>query len=306
MTEEAITNTVANETQTTQVAEENTVANQEPQGNVQQEEQQPPVENSNQEGNEEGNVQQEDGGNQEEPPKQQSVEELQAKLKEYELREEEDKMLREQLGIGDVDQQTFNYMNIDQQIVNEGKQVYLRLCNEYGIDANPSKIDASVEALKQSDPAKAYEFQRKFEQLGNEVEYKRQMVQQQNNVYEINKFEQDYSQLLNASPALTNVLSQYIQTYGNAGGNMYSQLKSVMDIILPTYQEAFNAGKQYALQDKARKDTSGVQGGIATANTQTYSPNMVFTREQIAKMSPDEFAKYEKDIQRQMIEGKIQ
>ena len=306
MTEEAITNTVANETQTTQVAEENTVANQEPQGNVQQEEQQPPVENSNQEGNEEGNVQQENGGNQEEPPKQQSVEELQAKLKEYELREEEDKMLREQLGIGDVDQQTFNYMNIDQQIVNEGKQVYLRLCNEYGIDANPSKIDASVEALKQSDPAKAYEFQRKFEQLGNEVEYKRQMVQQQNNVYEVNKFEQDYNQLLNASPALTNIMSQYIQTYGNAGGNMYGQLKSVMNIILPAYQEAFNAGKQYALQDKARKDTSSVQGGIINAGSQTYTPDTIFTREQIAKMSPDEFAKNEKFIQQQMMEGKIQ
>ena len=300
MTEEAITNAVANETQTTTVAEENTVANQEPQDNVQQEEQ-PPVENSNEESNGE-----QEGGNQEEPPKQQSVEELQAKLKEYEVREEEDRMLREQLGIGDVDQRTYNYMNIDQQIVNEGKQVYLRLCNEYGIDANPAKIDVSVEALKQSDPAKAYEFQRKFEQLGNEVEYKRQVVQQQNNVYEVNKFEQDYNQLLNASPALTNIMSQYIQTYGNAGGNMYGQLKSVMDIILPAYQEAFNAGKQYALQDKARKDTSSVQGGIATANTQTYSPGMVFTREQIAKMSPDEFAKYEKDIQRQMIEGKIQ
>ena len=301
MTEEAITNMVANETQTTQVTEENTVANQEPQDDVQQTEQQPPVENSNEESNDG-----QDGGNQEEPPKQQSVEELQAKLKEYEVREEEDRMLREQLGIGDVDQRTYNYMNIDQQIVNEGKQVYLRLCNEYGIDANPAKIDASVEALKQTDPAKAYEFQRKFEQLGNEVEYKRQVVQQQNNVYEVNKFEQDYNQLLNASPALTNIMSQYIQTYGNAGGNMYGQLKSVMDIILPAYQEAFNAGKQYALQDKARKDTSSVQGGIATANTQTYSPGMVFTREQIAKMSPDEFAKYEKDIQRQMIEGKIQ
>lgn len=307
MHKEAITNTVANETPQVNIpAEENTVVNQEPQSNVQQDEQQPTVENSNQESNVEGNVQKEDGGNQAEPPKQQSVEELHAKLKEYELREEEDKMLIEQLGIGNVDQQTFNYMNIDQQIVNEGKQVYLRLCNEYGIDANPSKIDASVESLKQSDPAKAYEFQRKFEQLGDEVEYKRQMVQQQNNIYEVNKFEQDYNQLLNASPALTNIMSQYIQTYGNAGGNMYGQLKSVMDIILPAYQEAFNAGKQYALQDKARKDTSSVQGGIATTNTQTYSPNMVFTREQIAKMSTDEFAKYEKDIQRQMIEGKIQ
>ena len=46
-------------------------------------------------------------------------------------------------------------MNIDQQIVNEGKQVYLRLCNEYGIDANPEKLDASVKELMAKDPAKA-------------------------------------------------------------------------------------------------------------------------------------------------------
>ena len=85
-----------------------------------------------------------------------TAEELKAKLREYEVREEEDRALREKLGLKDVDQATYNYMNLDQQIVNEGKQVYLRLCNEYGIDANPDKIDASVEALKQSDPAKAY------------------------------------------------------------------------------------------------------------------------------------------------------
>ena len=87
---------------------------------------------------------------------------------------------------------------------------------------------------------------------------------------------------------------------------MYGQLKNVMDIILPAYQEAFNAGKQYALQDRAKKDTSGVQGGIATASTQTYTPSTIFTRDQIAKMSSDEFAKYEKQIQQQMLEGKIQ
>ena len=197
-------------------------------------------------------------------------------------------------------------MNIDQQIVNEGKQVYLRLCNEYGIDANPDKIDASVEELKKTDPAKAYDFQRRFEQLGQEVEYKRHAVQQQNAVYEINKFEQDYSQLLNAAPALNNIMAQYVQAYGANTPNMYGQLKNIMDIVLPAYQEAFNAGKQYALQDKAKKDTSGVQGGIATANTQTYNPGTVFTRDQIARMSSDEFAKYEKQIQQQMLEGKIQ
>ena len=293
-------------TDTTQVAtvtnEANTVEDQTTQVTAPEGNEQPPVENSNE------GEQVEDGEGQkvDDQPAQPTIEELQSKLKEYEVREEEDRLLREQLGLKDLDSQTYNYMNIDQQIVNEGKQVYLRLCNEYGVDANPDKIDASVEQLKQSDPAKAYEFQRRFEQLGQEVEYKRHAVQQQNAVYEISKFEQDYSQLLNAAPALNNIMAQYVQAYGANTPNMYGQLKNIMDIVLPAYQEAFNAGKQYALQDKAKKDTSGVQGGIATANTQTYTPDTVFTRSQIARMSSDEFAKYEKQIQQQMLEGKIQ
>lgn len=262
------------------------------------------VENSNDVTTEESqNVN--DGEQEGEQQNQPTVEELQAKLKEYEVKEEESRMIREQLGISDVDEQTFNYMNIDQQIVNQGKQVYLRLCNKYGIDANPEKIDASVEELKKTDPAKAYEFQREFEKLGQEVEYKRGMVQQQNSIYEVNKFSNDYGQILNSSPALTNIMAEYVQTYGYDGGDIYNQLQNVLGIIMPAYQEAFNAGRQYALQDKAKKDTSGVQGGVATSNTQTYSPGNVFTREQIAKMSTEEFAKYEKQIQQQMIEGKI-
>ena len=299
MTED-VTNVATSETQTTTVvAEENTAVDQEPQVTAPETEQ-PPVENSNDDAVSESG---------EQPPageQQPTIEELQSKLKQYEIREEEDRLLREQLGLNDVDSQTYNYMNIDQQIVNEGKQVYLRLCNEFGVDANPEKIDASVEELKKTDPAKAYEFQRRFEQLGQEVEYKRHAVQQQNAVYEINKFEQDYSQLLQAAPALNNIMAQYIQAYGANTTNMYGQLKNVIDIILPAYQEAFNAGKQYALQDRAKKDTSGVQGGVAVANTQTYTPSTIFTREQIAKMSSEEFAKYEKQIQQQMLEGKIQ
>lgn len=300
---EEITNTVANETQQANVAnEENTVANQEPQDQVQNEEQKP-VENSNQE--EQGNQDEKPSEEPTEAPKP-TVEELQAKLNEYQVREEEDRMIREKLGIQDVDPRTYEFMNIDQQIVNEGKQVYLRLCNDYGIDANPDKIDASIEALKQTDPAKAYEFQRKFEQLGNEVVGRRNAVKQQNAYYEVAKFEQEYQPILEASPALYNIMSQYVQSYSGQSPDMYNQLKGVMDIIMPAYQEAFNAGRQYALEDRAKKDTSQVQGGVATATTQTYTPGMVFTRDQIARMSTEEFAKYEKEISQQMREGKIQ
>ena len=254
---------------------------------------------------EEGNIKnEEDNTSSAENDKKPTVEELQKRIEQYELKEQEDRMLKEQLGLGDVDSQTYNYMNIDQQIVNEGKQVYLRLCNEYGVDANPANIDKSVEELKQTDPAKAYEFQRKFENLSNEVAGRRQVVQQQNAVYEVSKFANDYSQLLQAAPALENIVEQYVENYGGTG-DMYNQLKGVMEVILPAYQEAFNAGRQYAMQDKAVRDTSGVNGGVATANTQTYSSGTTFTREQIARMSYDEFAKNEKEIQRQMIEGKI-
>lgn len=296
---EEITNTVASETPSAPAQEENVVVNQEPQSQEQQENVQAPVENSNE-------VIENKTQEQAQTVQQPTIEELQSKIKEYELRDEEDRALREKLGIQDVDQQTYNYMTMDQQIVNQGKQMYLKLCNDYGIDANPEKIDASIEALKQTDPAKAYDFQRKFEMLGSEVSNRRYAVQQQNTYYEINKFNNDYNQLLQASPALNNIMTQYVQTYGGNTSGMYNQLKSVMDIILPAYQEAFNAGKKYALEDKAKKDTSAVSGGVVTANTQTYVPSGApFTREQISRMSTDEFSKYESVIRQQMAEGKI-
>lgn len=295
---EEITNQTASETQVaTATTEENTTASQiqdAPQENTEATE----VENSN---DEQASETQTTESTQQQPTVEQKLE----KLKEYEVREEEDRKLRETLGIQDVDQETFNLMNMDQQIVNIGKQQYLRLCNEYGIDADPTRIDASVKALKETDPAKGYEFERRFEQLGNEVTGKRQAVQQQNAYYEVSKFQNDYSQILNASPALNNVMAQYVQSTG-AVPNLYGQLHSVMDLVLPVYQEAFNAGKQFALQDKAKNDTSGVQGGIATQNTQTYTPSQFFTRDQIKHMSTEEFAKNETAIMQQMREGKIQ
>ena len=294
--------TVITNEQVTETPAQNTVM-EEPQEQVQgqpQVEGQPaeqPVENNNeQQPTQDGQVA--------EP----TAEELKAKLREYEVREEEDRVLREKLGLKDIDQATYNYMNLDQQIVNEGKQVYLRLCNEYGIDANPDKIDASVEALKQSDPAKAYEFQRKFESLGNEVTNRRQAVQQQNTYYEVQKFERDYNDIIQASPALNNVLTQYVQTYNPMqGGDVYGQLKGVVDILMPCYQEAFEAGKRFALGDKAKRDTTPVQGGVAAGGgTNTYVAGTTFTREQIRNMSPAEFAKNEVAIKQAMIEGKIQ
>ena len=296
MAEEITTTETSTSQQTEQVNDVNTVDTTQTQVANEETTNSNPDENSNQEQTTENN---------EQTTQQPTVEELQAKLKEYEVREEEDKLLRERLGLQDIDQQTYNYMNLDQQIVNKGKQDYLRLCNEYGIDANPDKIDASVNELKQKDPYKGFEFERKFEQLGKSIEQSRQAVQQQNAYYEVNKFANDYGKILQASPALNNVMTQYVQSYGSNSPDMYNELKSVIDIIIPVCQEWYNAGKQNALQEKAKSDTSGVQGGVATANTTTYSAGQEFTREQIGRMSPEEFAKNEKVIRQAMIEGKI-
>lgn len=299
MAEDVTTMEPSSETQTTQVAEENTVT--EPQTQTEGQENQTEVtgENSN------GEQVQGQEENTESTP-QPTVEQLQAKIKEYEVRDEEETKLKEALGISEIDNQTFSLMNMDQQIVNVGKQEYLRLCNAYGIDANPANIDASVAELKAKDPAKGYEFERRFEQLGNEVVNKRQAVQQQNTYYEVSKFQNDYGKVLEVSPAINNVMTQYVQAYGPSGGNMYEQLSNVMALALPIYQEAFNAGKAIALQDKTKADTSGVQGGVATQNTTSYNSGHTFTRDQIRRMSPEEFNKYEKVIEQQMREGKIQ
>lgn len=305
---EEITNVGTDTTQVADTANEgNTVEDQQTQAD-EQEQSSNPVENSN-EGNEDLQNQESEITNQQqqqEEEKKPTVEELQEKLNEYQVREEEDRMIREQLGLQDIDQRTYDFMNIDQQIINEGKQVYLKLCNEYGIDANPNNIDKSVEELAKTDPAKAYEFQRKFDGLSAEVTQRRQALQHQNAVYEVNKFEADYNQILSASPAISNIMQQYVQNYGANTPNMYGQLKNVIDIIMPAYQEAFNAGRKYALEDKAKKDTSAVSGGVATANTNTYQGTQSFTRDQIKHMSPEDFAKYENVIKQQMLEGKIQ
>lgn len=240
-------------------------------------------------------------------PKEPTQEELKNRLKEYELREEEDRALRDKLGLPDnIDNRTYDYMNIDQQIVNSGKQEYLKLCNIYGVDADPAKLDASIEELKKTDPAKGYEFIERFKDLNNAIGSRRQAVQQEVSNYEINRFAQDYNQLLSVSPALNNIVSQYVSQYGGYGGSMYEQLNNVINTVMPAYNEAFEAGKRYALEGKAKVDTTPVQGGAAVANTNTYAPGTVFTRDQIRHMSPDEFAKNEKAIKQAMIDGKIQ
>ena len=111
--------------------------------------------------------------------------------------------------------------------------------------------------------------------------------------------------MLNASPALNNIIGTYVNSFGNQR-NMYEQLHNVMNVVLPAYQEAFEAGKRFAMQDKAKNDKSQIVGGISTQSTPTYTKDTVFTRDQLRRMSSEEFSKNEKAIRQAMIEGRIQ
>ena len=79
-----------------------------------------------------------------------------------------------------------------------------------------------------------------------------------------------------------------------------------MNVVLPAYQEAFEAGKRFAIQDKAKSDKSQISGGVATQSTPTYTKDTIFSRDQIRHMSSEEFAKNEKAIKQAMMEGRIQ
>ena len=265
-------------------------------------------------GEQEQSIEQQEGGEasadaqeQTDTNKAPTVEELQAKLDEYKVRDEEDKLLKEKLGIQeDVDSQTLSYINLEQQVINQANTQYLGLCNEYGVDADPNKFEISLKSLEESDPRKYYEFVSKYNTLNNVVSTKRQEITKQAEYNDVGKFAKQYEPLLESSPALTTVFTKYISNM-QGQGNMYSNLNEVMSLLLPVYEEAFNIGKTQALKGKAKQDTSVVSGGIATTvNPSHQDGEHIFTRDEIKRLSYDDYSKNEKTIMRQMREGKIQ
>jgi len=227
------------------------------------------------------------------------------KLKEYELIEAERQALQERLGLQDVNPQDFNYQTLDQQVINSGQQELLRLCNEYGVSANPNEFEASINKLKETNPQKGYELERKVEVLMGNLNNKRQQIANQVSQSQIQRFAQENNQLLNASPVLNRILTEYAQA--NAGDpNIYQNLNTINEYLCDVYREALEYGQRMASLKEAKADTSKVQGGIVTAPQSGYSGEPhIFTRAELKTMSPDEFAKNEKVIEEQMKKGLI-
>lgn len=227
------------------------------------------------------------------------------KLKEYELIEAERQALQNRLGLQDVDPQNFNYQTLDQQVINSGQQELLRLCNEYGVSADPSKFEESVNKLKETNPQKGFELERKVEVLMSNVGNRRQQIAQQASHSQVQRFAQENQQLLNASPVLNKILTEYAQV--NAGNpNIYNNLNTINSYLLDVYREGLEYGQRIASLEKAKADTSKVQGGIVNApQSMGGGEPHIFTRAELSRMSTEEFAKNEKVITEQMQKGLI-
>lgn len=242
------------------------------------------------------------------PPVVDDVEQLKRQLQEYQLRDEELKNLSNRLGtdrVGDVQilqaQQQLDIVN------NQAQQAYLQLCNEYGVDYRPDKIDASSLELKEKDPQKYYELLNRIQQLDNVVNAKRNEVN--NYIYnkELNNAVMQYKDVFDASPAMASAVDAYIKSNYNL--RPQDALNAFMQIAAPVYKEAFEYGKLFAQQEaiKNSNNPQTVLNNTVVGNNNSYATTnpRPFTLKEIEAMSQDEFERNEKEIDRQYRAGLI-
>lgn len=234
-----------------------------------------------------------------------SQEEMSKRLKEYELKEQEQEALKRRLGLDDsYDNDEANLINMEQAVINRGKRMYIDLCTKYGVDANPDTIEQTVQNLKATDPAKGFQLERDIENLSYAVNAQKNQIVNYQYQNSLNKFYNENIELLQASPELSNVLGIVAQqNYGNP--NVYEELNGTLNYLSRIYGEAFAYGQKFSSMEKARKDTSGVEGSITNDVNQITRSDKTYTREQIANMSQDEFEKDYDNIMRLYYTGKI-
>ena len=251
-----------------------------------------------------------DGGTTPPPPPaptQEEYDKLASRLKEYELTDNEIANLKNRLGVENVDYNTAQVTQALDIIQNQAQQEYIRLCNKYGVDYRPEAIEASSKALLEKDPKSYYELQTSLDRLSHSYEAKQQEVQNYVVTRDVNSFYSENNELLQASPVLNNLVHEYVnntpQQYVNRNSlnDLLSRAKSI-------YQEAFQAGMQYGKLNLQTNPNEVLNNSVAVQQQQTYptqSGSHVFTRDEIRKMDDATFAKNQKLIEQQMIQGLI-
>ena len=242
------------------------------------------------------------------PNAEEDVNALKKQLEEYRLRDEEVRQLSERLGTNKVpDVQIFEAQRNLDILDNQAQQAYITLCNQFGVDYRPDKIETSANELKAKDPQKFYELQNRIEKLDNLVTQKRNEANQFIRQRELNLALAKHQQILNASPMLQQQLNSYLR---NANiDNPMQQIDMFVDMAQAIQREAFEYGKIFTQQEnlKQQQNPNNVLNNTVMATNQSYSGQApkIFTRAEIANMSQSEFEKYEKEIDQAVREGRI-
>lgn len=241
-----------------------------------------------------------------EPKQDVNVEALQKQVQEYQAKEQETRELLSRLGTdGTTDIQILEAIKQRDIIDNQAQQAYVKLCNKYGVDYRAENIEASAKALKEKDPQAYYNLQYELGQLDNIVNEKRGVIDNFITQKQVQTSLNKYGQLLNASPALKQQLNSYLNTVPLA--DPVNQIDTFMQMATAIQREAIEIGKILAQQQAQAQSPANVLNNSVMAQQTSYSatPPKTWTRQEIAAMSDKEFAKYEKEIDRAVREGRV-
>lgn len=241
-----------------------------------------------------------------EPKQDVNVEALQKQVQEYQAKEQETRELLSRLGTdGNTDIQVLEAIKQRDIIDNQAQQTYVKLCNKYGVDYRAENIEASAKALKEKDPQAYYDLQYELGQLDNIVNEKRGVIDNFITQKQVQTSLNKYGQLLNASPALKQQLNSYLNTVPLT--DPVNQIDTFMQIATAIQREAIEIGKILAQQQAQAQSPANVLNNSVMAQQTSYAatPPKTWTRQEIAAMSDKEFAKYEKEIDRAVREGRV-
>lgn len=241
-----------------------------------------------------------------EPKPDVNVEALQKQVQEYQAKEQETRELLSRLGTdGNTDIQVLEAIKQRDIIDNQAQQAYVKLCNKYGVDYRAENIEASAKALKEKDPQAYYDLQYELGQLDNIVNEKRGVIDNFITQKQVQTSLNEYGQLLNASPALKQQLNSYLNTVPLT--DPVNQIDTFMQMATAIQREAIEIGKILAQQQAQAQSPANVLNNSVMAQQTSYAatPPKTWTRQEIAAMSDKEFAKYEKEIDRAVREGRV-
>lgn len=241
-----------------------------------------------------------------EPKPDVNVEALQKQVQEYQAKEQETRELLSRLGTdGTTDIQVLEAIKQRDIIDNQAQQAYVKLCNKYGVDYRAENIEASAKALKEKDPQAYYDLQYELGQLDSIVNEKRGVIDNFITQKQVQTSLNKYGQLLNASPALKQQLNSYLNTVPLT--DPVNQIDTFMQMATAIQREAIEIGKIFAQQQAQAQSPANVLNNSVMAQQTSYAatPPKTWTRQEIAAMSDKEFAKYEKEIDRAVREGRV-